>query len=171
MDCKPETYPRKSSESAITALPGLNTSYCQRSRFLWPFNATSKRWPRPQKHAAALGPSWCGSGSPNPTSDGQELGPKTRLGRSAASPRYIIITSFHNPALTLHHAVLLHHLDSPRVCGRQESYSYTDYVQVGLRLRGKCRDGCLGCKPTPAGLSPFSPAASELLQCGCLRRC
>lgn len=51
---------------------------------------------------------------------------------------------------------------------RQESYPYTDYIQVCLRLRGKSCDGCLGCKPIPVGLSPFSHPVPELLQWGCL---
>lgn len=43
------------------------------------------------------------------------------VAKHATSPRYIIIiTGFHNPTVSLHRSVLLHHLvstaDSPQVC-------------------------------------------------------
>lgn len=156
---------RNCNYSFGSILPGLNTSYCQTAQFLWPFNTTSKTWQRHRILAAAFGTSWCESGSPNPAQRRTGTRSRNHLAPSASSPPYIIITSFQDssslrppPSSGLAHTAM---------ANRKATLTAT---LLGPASVWRGRDGCLGWKPTPAGLSPFSPGASEVLQRGCLQR-
>lgn len=126
--------------------PGLNASYCQTAGFLRPFSATSAR-PRPSVPAGV---------SAVPLIPGTPSGSHPAL--SGPWLPYIIISSFQNSSP----------LCPPPSSGLAAGLRALPWQTGRLPLRGAVGgDGCLGCKPTPAGLSPFSPVAPELLQRGC----
>lgn len=84
-------------------------------------------------------------------------------------------TAFRAPESSLHRSVHFYHL--VLVGGldtglQPQTGKLLLHPQLCVRLRLKGKSGstsvdCLGCKPIPARLSPFSPPVPELLQCGC----